>query len=236
MGKRIIAQRRGRGSFTYKTHGHRYKGNVNFIRFIKEPKTGRVKNIYNDPGRSAPVAEIKVEDDTIMKIPAPLGLKINDIVTWGFPKYTSGNMLMLEEIPEGTFINSVEKIPGSGPSFCRAAGTFAKIVSKLKDKIVVQLPSKKNRIFDSKCRAIIGIVSGGGRKEKPIVKAGKMHYIQRARGKLYPRTSGVAMNAVDHPFGCGRGRHIGKTKVPPRNAPPGRKVGLIRARRTGRRR
>ena len=55
-----------------------------------------------------------------------------------------------------------------------------------------------------------------------------------ARGKLYPRTSGVAMNAVDHPFGSGRGRHIGKAKTPPRGAPAGRNVGSIRARRTGR--
>ena len=42
------------------------------------------------------------------------------------------------------------------------------------------------------------------------------------------------MNAVDHPFGSGRGRHIGKSQIAPRFAPPGRKVGMIRARRTGR--
>ena len=53
-------------------------------------------------------------------------------------------------------------------------------------------------------------------------------------GKLYPRTSGVAMNAVDHPFGSGRGRHIGKPLTPPRFAPPGRNVGLLHAKRTGR--
>ena len=56
------------------------------------------------------------------------------------------------------------------------------------------------------------------------------------KNKLYPKTSGVAMNAVDHPFGSGRGRHVGKPKTPPRNAPPGRNIGLIRARRTGRKR
>jgi large subunit ribosomal protein L2 len=40
------------------------------------------------------------------------------------------------------------------------------------------------------------------------------------------------MNVVDHPFGSGRGKNP-KSKVPKRNAPPGRKVGLLRARRTG---
>ena len=42
------------------------------------------------------------------------------------------------------------------------------------------------------------------------------------------------MNAVDHPFGSGRGRHIGKPKTAPRWAPAGRNVGLIKAKKTGR--
>jgi large subunit ribosomal protein L2 len=58
----------------------------------------------------------------------------------------------------------------------------------------------------------------------------------KAHNKLYPITSGVAMNAVDHPFGSGRGRHVGKPKTAPKNAPPGRNVGMIGARRTGRKR
>ena len=69
-----------------------------------------------------------------------------------------------------------------------------------------------------------------------MLKAGKHYHAMKARNKLYPVTSGVAMNAVDHPFGSGRGRHVGKPKTPPKNAPPGRNVGLIRARRTGRKR
>ena len=59
-----------------------------------------------------------------------------------------------------------------------------------------------------------------------------MYHMKRARGKLWPRTSAVKMNVVDHPFGSGRGKRI-KSKVPKRNAPPGKKVGLLRARRTG---
>ncbi|MFH1585325.1 MAG: 50S ribosomal protein L2, partial [archaeon] len=44
----------------------------------------------------------------------------------------------------------------------------------------------------------------------------------------------VKMNAIDHPFGSGRGKNP-KSKVAKRNAPPGRKVGLIRPKRTGKR-
>ena len=60
-----------------------------------------------------------------------------------------------------------------------------------------------------------------------------MWHMMKARNKLWPRTSAVKMNVVDHPFGSGRGKRI-KSKIAKRNAPPGRKVGLLRPRRTGR--
>jgi ribosomal protein L2 len=40
------------------------------------------------------------------------------------------------------------------------------------------------------------------------------------------------MNAIDHPFGSGRGKNP-KSKTVKRNAPRGRRVGLLRPRRTG---
>ncbi len=80
---------------------------------------------------------------------------------------------------------------------------------------------------------MIGVPAGGGRLEKPWVKAGKRSHAMMARGKLYPRTVGVAMNAVDHPYG-GKKKHA-KFKTISRHAPPGRKIGSIAARRTGKR-
>ena len=41
------------------------------------------------------------------------------------------------------------------------------------------------------------------------------------------------MNVIDHPFG-GSAHHAGKSKSTSRNAPPGRKVGAIASKRTGR--
>jgi large subunit ribosomal protein L2 len=64
------------------------------------------------------------------------------------------------------------------------------------------------------------------------VKAGKQFYIKKTKSKLWPRTSAVKMNAIDHPFGSGRAKNP-KSKIAKRNAPPGRKVGLLRPRRTG---
>ena len=99
---------------------------------------------------------------------------------------------------------------------------------------MIELPSKKQKTFNPTCRAVIGIVAGGGRTEKPWVKAGKRHHAMRAKGRLYPRTSGVAMNAVDHPFGSGRGRQHSNIKPASPHAPPGKKVGPVSSKRSGR--
>ena len=44
------------------------------------------------------------------------------------------------------------------------------------------------------------------------------------------------MNPVDHPHGGGAHQHMGKPGTVARSARPGQKVGLVAARRTGRRR
>jgi hypothetical protein len=49
----------------------------------------------------------------------------------------------------------------------------------------------------------------------------------------WPKVRGVAMNPVEHPHGGGNHQHIGHASTVRRDAPPGQKVGLIAARRTG---
>jgi len=95
------------------------------------------------------------------------------------------------------------------------------------------MPNKNEITFSGDCRATIGTIAGSGRVLKPFVKAGRMFYKMKARNKLWPRTSAVKMNAVDHPFGSGRGKRI-KSKIAKRNAPAGARVGHIRPSRTGR--
>jgi large subunit ribosomal protein L2 len=100
-------------------------------------------------------------------------------------------------------------------------------------RVSVMLPSKKVKVFDGKCRATVGEIAGQGRLDKPILKAGKMFFIKKTRNKLWPRTSAVKMNAIDHPFGSGRGKRP-KPKIIRRMASPGQKAGHLRPRRTGR--
>ena len=98
----------------------------------------------------------------------------------------------------------------------------------------MRLPSGSKKTLVSHCRAMIGIVAGGGRIDKPLLKAGAAYHKYKVKRNCWPRVRGVAMNPVEHPFGGGNHQHIGHPSTVSRFAPPGRKVGLIAARRTGR--
>ncbi|MBS3176156.1 50S ribosomal protein L2, partial [Candidatus Woesearchaeota archaeon] len=93
---------------------------------------------------------------------------------------------------------------------------------------------KKQKMFHQECRANIGIIAGAGRLEKPFYKAGNKFYAKLKKNKLYPIVAGSSMNATDHPFGNSRSSRKSKARPAPHNAPPGRNVGMIRPRRTGR--
>ncbi|HIH25979.1 MAG TPA: 50S ribosomal protein L2 [Nanoarchaeota archaeon] len=238
MGRRITSQARGRGTRRYISLRHRYKGEArNKSNIQNESHFGTVITLEHSPAHSAPIALVRYDDGEEGYIIAPEGIAIGDTISIGKgAEIKTGCTLSLLDIPDGSSIYNIEQIKGDGGRFVRASGTFAKILSKTKNGVTILMPSKKEKIFNSNCMATIGIVAGGGRTDKPFVKAGNRWHAMRARGKLYPITSAVAKNAVDHPFGSGRGRHMGKPSVPPRFAPPGRKVGQIHAKRTGRKR
>lgn len=241
MGKNIISQRRGRGTSTYRSPSHRFIARISYPKYDQKQRDGvlaaQVRDIFHDPGHSAPIAQIQYENGQKDYIFAYNGMHTNKVIFFGSQaKPETGNIMPLKNIPIGATVFNIENSPGDGGKFIRAAGSFATVAAKTDSKVTILFPSKKQKDFDPQSRATIGVLASSGRKDKPFVKAGKRHHAMRARGKLYPLTSGVAMNAVDHPFGSGRGRHIGKPKNAPRFAPPGRNVGSIRARRTGKKR
>jgi len=149
---------------------------------------------------------------------------------------TIGNVLPLSAMPEGTIINNVERKIADRGILARCSGNYATIVSHSEDgrKTRIKLPSGAKKIVPSSCRAMIGIVAGGGRIDKPLLKAGRAYWKFKPKRTCWPRVRGVAMNPVDHPHGGGNHQHIGHPSTVSRGAPPGQKVGLIAARRTGR--
>ncbi len=64
MGKRIITQRRGRGSPTYRSPSHRHVGNVSLPPFREG--LGRVTEILHASGRSAPLARVRFEEGEVL--------------------------------------------------------------------------------------------------------------------------------------------------------------------------
>ena len=46
----------------------------------------------------------------------------------------------------------------------------------------------------STCRAMVGVVAGGGRIDKPILKAGRAYHKYKVKRNCWPRVRGVAMN------------------------------------------
>jgi large subunit ribosomal protein L2 len=231
MGKRIISQARGHGSFTYRVKRKAYRYKIKYPTELKG--NGLVVQLINSPAHSAPLAKIKYEKG-IFYIPACKGMVEGQKIFFEGNEIKDGNILKIGEIPIKTSIYNIESQPGDGGIFIKTGGSSATVNRIFENEIRILMPSKKERAFNPNCRATIGVIAGSGRLEKPIVKAGKRHHIKKARGKLWPRTSAVKMNVVDHPFGSGRGKRI-KSKIAKRNAPPGRRVGLLSPRRTGKR-
>lgn len=234
MGKRITSQKRGRGTRRYIAPSHRYLAEARHKIHSENSSFGVVQDIVHSVSHTAPLALVKYDDGEERYMIAPEGISVGDAIVSGKSNEIKiGNTMKLKDMPEGTPIYNIESKLGDGGRFVRSSGTSATLLTKSDTKVKILMPSKKEKEFSGNCRATIGRVSGGGRLEKPFIKAGRRWHAMRAKGKLYPIVSAVAMNAVEHPFGSGRGRHMGKPSVAPRHAPPGRKVGQVRARRTG---
>ncbi|HLE97377.1 MAG TPA: 50S ribosomal protein L2 [Candidatus Thermoplasmatota archaeon] len=232
MGKRLITQRRGKGS-VHMTPSHRHAGEAKHPK-VRAPLRATVAALIHDPGHSAVIADLRLPDGSSHHVIAAEGTHVGQEIQILGDDIQAGNILALKAIPEGSPIYNIEARPGDGGKFVRAAGTTALLVGRDVGKVTVRLPSGAFKTFHPDCRAVIGVAAGGGRGDKPFAKAGKVHHAVRSKGKLFPRVRGVAKNPVDHPHGGGNAhRKEGKPTTVKRGTPPGRNIGHIAARRTG---
>jgi large subunit ribosomal protein L2 len=233
MGKNLIQQRRGRGTSRFRARSFAFAGEAT----LKQGQSYTVLDLIHSTGHYAPLARVAYDDGTNGLIIAAEGIFVGKTYAMGEnAEVAHGNVLPLRAIPEGMPVFNIELRPGDGGRLVRSSGGTANLVAHTEAGVTIKLPSKKNKIFHPDCRAIIGVAAGGGRTEKPFLKAGRKHHAMKARNKYYPSVSGSAMNAVAHPFGNKRSLRKSKAKPTSRNAPPGRKVGSIAASRTGRKR
>ncbi len=187
----------------------------------------------HDPGRGCPLALVELEDGETYYSVVPEGVVEGQSVEMGVQASVRiGNVIPIGSIPEGITVCNVELQPGDGGRLARSSGSYATITSHTPEGTVLKMPSGKTRYVNDLCLATVGIISGAGRTEKPFLKAGPKFHLMKAKGHKYPRTRGRAMIAAVHPFGGGR-RGGRKVTTVSHRAPPGKKVGLIGARRAG---
>jgi len=239
MGKRLKQQKRGAGSPRYRAPSNRFKADLSYRPYDDVEKagvlTGKVVSLIDDPARTAPLMAVKYDNNEKGILLAPEGIAIGDEVDVGSQgRLRLGSVLPLYRIPDGAYIFNIERNAGDGGTMVKAAGSYANIVAKEGKLIYIKLPSKATIVLSNECRAQLGVVAGGGRLEKPMLKAGNQWHKMTALHRLWPVPRGVHQSAYNHPHG-GKQHHVGKPTTVARGTPPGGKVGHIAARQTGRR-
>jgi large subunit ribosomal protein L2 len=239
MGKRILAQRKGRGVLGFRSPSHRHVGQVKYRPFKEKEKLFKFKvlDFIHSPGRGAPIAKIQYEDGHKRLWLPPEGVFEGEEFVQSKTGYGQtvdvGNILPLKKMPIGTIVCNIEATPQDGGKFARASGVGALVRNRSGNNIEVLFRSKKTKWINGNCLATVGVVAGGGRTDKPFLKAGNKFHYKKSKAKKWPVVRGVAMVAASHPFGGGAKQSPHKPTTISRDAPPGRKVGQIAARRTG---
>ena len=197
----------GRNSYGHITVRHKGGGNKRKYRVIdfkrqKLDMPATVQRIEYDPNRSAFIALIKYEDETLSYILAPYGLKAGDqVVSSASADIKPGNCLPIANIPVGTVIHNVELQPGHGAQLVRAAGVAAQLMAKEGELAQIRLPSGEVRYIRTDCTACIGQVGNLDHENVHIGKAGRKRHMG-----IRPTVRGSVMNPNDHPHGGGEGR------------------------------
>ncbi|QLQ78284.1 hypothetical protein HG537_0A05310 [Torulaspora globosa] len=231
VAKRGKGGRNHSGRITVRHRGGGHKRRIRLVDFSRtEPGQQTVQRIEYDPGRTSHIALLKNnKTGKLSYIIACDGLRAGDVVEsyrQGIPQdllremggkvdpailsvrtAQRGNCLPISMIPVGSIVHNVGITPVGPGKFCRAAGTYARIISKIpeKRKAIVRLQSGEHRYVSLEACATIGIVSNIDHQNRSLGKAGRSRWLG-----IRPTVRGVAMNKCDHPHGGGRGKSKSK--------------------------
>src|SRR6266851_3298935 len=151
-----------------------------------------VRPLEYDPYRTAFIALVKYTYRAQAYILAPQRLAVGDSVIAGnYVDVKPGNVMPLGNMPIGTIIHNVELKIGKGGQMARSAGTYAQLVGRDHDYVIVRLNSGEQRLVHGRCTATIGAVSNPDQMNISIGQAGRKRWM----GKR-PHQRGVSMNPV----------------------------------------
>jgi large subunit ribosomal protein L2 len=195
----------GRMVVRFRGGGHKQSYRIVDFKRTKVDMPATVERLEYDPNRTAFIALLKYTDGTQAYILAPQRLAVGDTVIAGnYVDVKPGNVMPLGNMPIGTIIHNVELKIGKGGQLARSAGTYAQLVGRDHDYVIIRLNSGEQRLVHGRCTGTIGAVSNPDHMNISIGKAGRNRWLGRK-----PHNRGVSMNPVDHPHGGGEGRTSG---------------------------
>lgn len=205
-GKSRTGGRNNNGRTTSRFRGGGHKKSYRIIDFKRRKvESAKVERIEYDPNRTAFIALLKYDDGELSYILAPQRLAVGDSVVSGeHVDVKPGNAMPLANIPVGTIVHNVELKVGKGGQIARSAGTYAQIVGRDGEYVILRLNSGEQRLVHGRCIGSIGAVSNPDKMNTSVGKAGRSRWLGRR-----PHNRGVTMNPVDHPHGGGEGRTSG---------------------------
>jgi large subunit ribosomal protein L2 len=195
----------GRITVRFRGGGHKRAYRTIDFRRAKYDQPARVERIEYDPNRTGFIALLKYEDGEQAYILAPQRLAEGETVVSGeHVDIKPGNAMPVGNMPIGTIVHNVEIKIGKGGQLARSAGTYAQIVGRDQEYVILRLNSTEQRLVHGRCMGTVGAVSNPDHMNISIGKAGRKRWLGRR-----PHNRGVAMNPVDHPLGGGEGRTSG---------------------------
>jgi len=198
-GKNSTGGRNNLGRITTRFRGGGHKKAYRTVDFkrARHDAPATVERIEYDPNRTGFIALIKYKDGEQAYILAPQRLGVGDTIVAGdHVDVKPGNAMPLGNIPVGTIVHNIELKIGKGGQLARSAGTYAQIVGRDAEYVILRLNSGEQRLAHGRCMATIGAVSNPDHMNISIGKAGRVRW----KGRM-PHNRGITMNPVDHPHG-----------------------------------
>ena len=187
----------GRITSRFRGGGHKRAYRIIDFRRTKQDVPATVERLEYDPNRTAFIALIKYQDGELAYILAPQRLGAGDsVISAEHADVKPGNAMPIANIPVGTIVHNVEIKIGKGGQIARSAGSYAQIVGRDGEYVILRPNSTEQRLVNGRCMATIGAVSNPDNMNITIGKAGR----QRWKGRM-PHNRGITMNPVDHPHG-----------------------------------
>ena len=183
--KKTLGKNNGTIVMRYKGGGH--KKNYRLINFNNKffDNIALVRNIQYDPNRSTKIALIQYLNGFFSYILASKNLKPYTYIyfyeqkIFGFlsfnsiiPNFNGILNVKLNDVPRGIPIFNIESFPKSGSNYSKSAGSISYIKKKNLKDALIELPSKKLKLFSLECACTMGTPSNIYKKYHKKYKAG----------------------------------------------------------------